>query len=238
MIFLTSLQAYQENELGKAKENVVKYSETNEHYEAQILALQRENNEAYEKLKTTENTLLELSQKIVEVEEENLIINELKMHINQLDAEVTDKTKVRLIFLNQTIILKISFKAIKILNQRLLDVKKSLNEEIKNNSSGSTGSMMSSQPAILIPVNVDNNSNHNHQTIPFNLRKTSNIPTSVVLDEHTTYLKHVLLKFLTTESKHLIRPVSTLLYLTEAEEKLLEEVLEYRNSWFKSKPSY
>lgn len=102
------------------------------------------------------------------------------------------------------------------------------------------GTMMSSQPAILIPVNVDNNSNHhNHQTIPFNLRKTSNIPTSIVLDEvKFSYLKHVVLKFLTTESKHLIRPVSTLLYLTESEEKLLEEVLDYRKSWFKAKPNY
>lgn len=117
-------------------------------------------------------------------------------------------------------------------------MKKSLNEEIKNNNGGLSGSMTSNQPAILIPVNVDNN-NQNHQVAPFNLRKSSNIPTSVVLDEvKFSYLKHVVLKFLTTESKHLIRPVSTLLYLTESEEKLLEEVLEYRKSWFKAKPSY
>jgi GRIP domain len=93
--------------------------------------------------------------------------------------------------------------------------------------------MTSSQPAILIPVNVDNNLH------PFNGRKSSNIPASIVLDDvKFSYLKHVILKFLTTESKHLIKPVSTLLYLTETEEKLLEEVLEYRKSWFKSKPSY
>lgn len=126
--------------------------------------------------------------------------------------------------------------AIKILNQRLFDVKKSLNEEIKNNSGGLSGSMMSNQPAILIPVNVDNS---NHQITPFSLRKISNIPSSVVLDEvKFSYLKHVVLKFLTTESKHLIKPVSTLLYLTDSEEKLLEEVLDYRKSWFKAKPSY
>lgn len=94
--------------------------------------------------------------------------------------------------------------------------------------------MTSSQPAILIPVNVDNNNIH-----PFKGKKSSNIPSSIVLDEvKFSYLKHVVLKFLTTESKHLIKPVSTLLYLTDTEEKLLEEVLEYRKSWFKSKPSY
>lgn len=117
-------------------------------------------------------------------------------------------------------------------------MKKSLNEEIKNNNSGLSGSMTSSQPAILIPVNVDNSSN-NHTIAPFSLRKANNIPSSIVLDDvKFSYLKHVVLKFLTTESKHLIKPVSTLLYLTESEEKLLEEVLDYRKSWFKAKPSY
>lgn len=76
----------------------MKYSETNEVYETQILALQRENNETHEKLKDAEEKLLELSQRIVDVEEENLIINELKTHIDQLDAEVNDKNKVE--FLN------------------------------------------------------------------------------------------------------------------------------------------
>lgn len=96
------------------------------------------------------------------------------------------------------------------------------------------GSMTSNQPAILIPVNVDNN---NH-SLPFHLKKPSNISCPIVLDEvKFSYLKHVILKFLTTNSKCLIRPVSTLLYLTESEEKLLEEVIEYRKSWFGTKPN-
>lgn len=54
-----------------------------------------------------------------------------------------------------------------------------------------------------------------------------------------SYLKHVILKFLTSrelEAKHLIRAVSTLLYLNETEEKLLNDTLEYRRSWFGTKP--
>jgi golgin subfamily A member 1 len=54
-----------------------------------------------------------------------------------------------------------------------------------------------------------------------------------------SYLKHVILKFLTSrdiEAKHLIRAISTLLYLSETEEKLLYDTLEYRRSWFGTKP--
>jgi hypothetical protein len=125
----------------------------------------------------------------------------------------------------------------------LFDVKKTLQEEIKNNSSGINGSITSNQPAILIPMNVDNN-NSNNQSIPFNLSKksSSNLAAgqTVVLDDvKLSYLKHVVLKFLTTESKHLIKPVSTLLYLSHSEEKLLEDVIEYRKSWkmFSNKPN-
>lgn len=49
------------------------------------------------------------------------------------------------------------------------------------------------------------------------------------------YLKHVILKFLTSrelEAKHLVKAVSTLLYLTNDEEKLIFDTLNWRMSWF------
>jgi len=39
------------------------------------------------------------------------------------------------------------------------------------------------------------------------------------------------------QGKHLVRAVSTLLKLTKAEEKFLLEMLEWRNSWFRSRPN-
>lgn len=52
-----------------------------------------------------------------------------------------------------------------------------------------------------------------------------------------SYLKHVILKFLTSRDsqKHLIRAMSTLLYLSDSEEKLLTDTLDYRRSWFGTK---
>uniref|UniRef100_A0A8C6WMZ2 Golgin subfamily A member 1 n=1 Tax=Neogobius melanostomus TaxID=47308 RepID=A0A8C6WMZ2_9GOBI len=54
------------------------------------------------------------------------------------------------------------------------------------------------------------------------------------------YLKHVILKFMScreAEAFHLIRAVSVLLNFTREEEDLLKQTLEYKMSWFGSKPS-
>ncbi|XP_063753031.1 golgin subfamily A member 1 isoform X2 [Eleginops maclovinus] len=54
------------------------------------------------------------------------------------------------------------------------------------------------------------------------------------------YLKHVVLKFMScreAEAFHLIRAVSVLLNFTREEEDMLKQTLEYKMSWFGSKPS-
>lgn len=81
--------------MSQTREKLSKYNETNEDVGANILALQRENNEAIEKLKLTEGRLKEFSQRICELEEETLMIDTLKAQVEQLDEEVADKNKVR-----------------------------------------------------------------------------------------------------------------------------------------------
>lgn len=87
--------------------------------------------------------------------------------------------------------------------------------------------MPSTAPAILIPCNDNNN---------LTFGKSNNTGTVEMDEVKFSYLKHVVLKFLTSreiEAKHLIRAISTLLYLTETEEKLLYDTLEYRRGgWF------
>uniref|UniRef100_A0A8D0EHU4 Golgin subfamily A member 1 n=1 Tax=Strix occidentalis caurina TaxID=311401 RepID=A0A8D0EHU4_STROC len=54
------------------------------------------------------------------------------------------------------------------------------------------------------------------------------------------YLKHVVLKFMScreSEAFHLIKAVSVLLNFSQEEENMLKETLEYKMSWFGSKPS-
>ena len=53
------------------------------------------------------------------------------------------------------------------------------------------------------------------------------------------YLKHVIFKFFTSreyEAQHLTRAISALLKFTSDEEKLLQEHLEWKMSWFGAKP--
>ncbi|XP_066112328.1 golgin subfamily A member 1 [Saccopteryx bilineata] len=54
------------------------------------------------------------------------------------------------------------------------------------------------------------------------------------------YLKHVVLKFMScreSEAFHLIKAVSVLLNFSQEEENMLRETLEYKMSWFGSKPA-
>lgn len=125
-------------------------------------------------------------------------------------------------------------------------MKKTLQEEIKSSNSGTIGSLGCNSPAILTPTNYDNNNLISLQTttMAFSSRKcgNNNISGPVVMDEvNFRYLKHVILKFLTSrelEAKHLIRAVSTLLHLSPEEEKLIADTLNWKTSWFGSKPEF
>lgn len=58
-------------------------------------------------------------------------------------------------------------------------------------------------------------------------------------DVNFKYLKHVIIKFLTSreyEAQHLTRAVATLLKFSPEEEKLLHDTIEWKMSWFGSKP--
>lgn len=200
----------------------------------QFLTIQDEFQESLAKMRNEIIDLhVSLEEKIKEIEKKNFIITELQLQNDKLDSEITDKGKVsrNSVFhcgwlTNVACVNCVTFQAIKILNQRLFDVKKTLQEEIRNKANGSCDAMQSTAPAILIPCNDNNKSNFK-----------SNSSGSVEMDEvKFSYLKHVVLKFLTSreiEAKHLIRAISTLLYLTETEEKLLYDTLEYRRGgWF------
>lgn len=59
-------------------------------------------------------------------------------------------------------------------------------------------------------------------------------------DINFKYLKHVIIKFLTSreyEAQHLTRAVSTLLKFSPEEEKLLHDTLAWKMSWFGTRPN-
>ncbi|XP_039439644.1 golgin subfamily A member 1 [Culex pipiens pallens] len=190
------------------------------------------------------NTVNELRKQIDELMSTNLEQNAKLASLDSLHVELVDKNKI-----------------IKILNQRLVDMKKTLAEEINNNNNGTQPTNHSDrilersnsrekqemvgnkqQNGSAISHNVSSMTTINLHASHNGTQKSSPNPASgtIVMDEvNFRYLKHVIIKFLTSrevEAKHLIKAVSALLKLSFEEEKLLQDTLTRKISWFGSRP--
>ncbi|CAH1108960.1 unnamed protein product [Psylliodes chrysocephalus] len=162
----------------------------------------------------------EISQQM-ELVRQDMRRQEKEMHelLNKLTSLEEDNLK-----------LKESIHNIKTLQLRLADMKKTLQQELRTpgNPNYHSDLMDLNSAAILTPTQVS----------------TRNFPSMVRRDDEDVnfkYLKHVVLKFLTSkeyEAQHLIKAISTLLKFTSDEEKLIQDTIEWRKSWFGSKPRY
>ncbi|XP_055384573.1 golgin subfamily A member 1 [Condylostylus longicornis] len=205
-------------------------------------------------LNHTTNELNDIKQKSIEL---NTVINNQSDRIAQVDSltnELNEKNK-----------------SIKILNQRLTDLKKTIQSELQcktNSSYYSENNTLSSTNTTINLINSEKNCNNiefsktsnglsnstTNSNITCNFNNNSR-PQSVgsnssggvtggpiIMDEvNFKYLKHVIVKFLTSrevEARHLIRAVATLLHLTTDEEKLLHDTLNWKMSWFGTKPDH
>ncbi|KAH0564091.1 golgin subfamily A member 1-like [Cotesia glomerata] len=144
---------------------------------------------------------LELDRKLNQDTEKSL-----KNNLANLEDQINDKNKT-----------------IKVLQQRLADMKKTLQRELRVPSSSFDND---DSAAILTPSSS--------KTV------TAKHPNSQEEDVNFKYLKHVLIKFLTSreyEALHLTRAVATLLHFSPEEERLLQETLEWKMSWFGTRPN-
>ncbi|XP_055547752.1 golgin subfamily A member 1 [Wyeomyia smithii] len=194
------------------------------------------------------STVNELRKQIDELMSTNLEQNAKLASLDSLHVELVDKNKI-----------------IKILNQRLVDMKKTLQEEINSNNNnggsatGNTTNHYSNNPEKELehiafrdksetPVGIGRqHSNgaigHSHPHVNHNgtqKNATGAARGTIVMDEvNFRYLKHVIIKFLTSrevEARQLVKAVATLLQLTYEEERLLQETLTWKKSWFGSRP--
>lgn len=131
-------------------------------------------------------------------------------------------------------------KTIKLLQQRLADMKKTLQKELKGQelglASGLSPLVSRKSPAIFPPPLPEPQTK---PSITSSDGTDSDNDWNVLEPVNFKYLKHVLFKFLTSreyEAQHLTRAVSTLLKLSPDEDKLLKETMEWKMSWFGSKP--
>ncbi|NWT18752.1 GOGA1 protein, partial [Vireo altiloquus] len=114
-------------------------------------------------------------------------------------------------------------KMIKQLQQRMTELKKTLQKELKIRPDIEVPELRANSEVPNASVTVTNNSDLNDSR-----------------EINFEYLKHVVLKFMScreSEAFHLIKAVSVLLNFSQEEENMLKETLEYKMSWFGSKPS-
>ncbi|XP_057688821.1 golgin subfamily A member 1 isoform X1 [Corythoichthys intestinalis] len=134
-------------------------------------------------------------------------------------------------------------RTIKQLQQRMAELKRTLQKELKlkpepeeETKEKITESLVVKQETVCAePPAV---SSPSLSTASTTVTNTSNLNDSREINFE--YLKHVVLKFMSSgdaEAYQLIRAVSVLLSFTREEEDMLKETLEYKMSWFGSKPS-
>ncbi|NWS70503.1 GOGA1 protein, partial [Crotophaga sulcirostris] len=116
-------------------------------------------------------------------------------------------------------------KVIKQLQQRMAELKKTLQKELKIRPDSEVPEVREKANSEVpnASVTVTNNSDLNDSR-----------------EINFEYLKHVVLKFMScreSEAFQLIKAVSVLLNFSQEEENMLKETLEYKMSWFGSKPS-
>ncbi|NXU53995.1 GOGA1 protein, partial [Turnix velox] len=133
---------------------------------------------------------------------------ELQKENRELEQQIAEKNKM-----------------IKQLQQRMAELKKTLQKELKIRPEGEV-------PEVREKVNSE---------VPnASVTVTNNSDLNDSREINFEYLKHVVLKFMScreSEAFHLIKAVSVLLNFSQEEENMLKETLEYKMSWFGSKPS-
>ncbi|NXY49389.1 GOGA1 protein, partial [Ceuthmochares aereus] len=154
-------------------------------------------------LHSPENRLVEQNGEVAAAD-----VVQLQKDNRELEQQITEKNKV-----------------IKQLQQRMAELKKTLQKELKIKPDGDVPEVREKANSEVpnASVTVTNNSDLNDSR-----------------EINFEYLKHVVLKFMScreSEAFQLIKAVSVLLNFSQEEENMLKETLEYKMSWFGSKPS-
>uniref|UniRef100_A0A4X2LPW9 Golgin subfamily A member 1 n=1 Tax=Vombatus ursinus TaxID=29139 RepID=A0A4X2LPW9_VOMUR len=176
--------------------------------ELNVLRLQIEEEEEEETLEADDLYPLSSDERTLNGEVDCVDMVQLQKENRDLEQQIVEKNKT-----------------IKQLQQRMLELKKTLQKELKIRPENDIFEVRE-KPNPEVPTastTVTNNSDLNDSR-----------------EINFEYLKHVVLKFMScreSEAFHLIKAVSVLLNFSQEEENMLKETLEYKMSWFGSKPS-
>ncbi|XP_035197356.1 golgin subfamily A member 1 isoform X2 [Oxyura jamaicensis] len=190
------------------------------------------NSQAVEKEETARKEIDELKLQVSDLEESAGALNNEHLHppenrVMEQNGEIAAADVIQLQKDNRELEQQIveKNKMIKQLQQRMTELKKTLQKELKIRPDSEVPEVREKTNSEVpnTSVTVTNNSDLNDSR-----------------EINFEYLKHVVLKFMScreSEAFHLIKAVSVLLNFSQEEENMLKETLEYKMSWFGSKPS-
>ncbi|KAJ8038628.1 Golgin subfamily A member 1 [Holothuria leucospilota] len=204
--------------LGVLRENITQRETLCKQYEEQIKQLEQRLDAKHSELESHQVGSEEIGQKNQKLEDK----------VKELEEQLAERNKT-----------------IKMQQQRLSDLKKTLQRELKvqatvagNDSSdeiskgnenhekyeptpGPKETPSAVQSVRSVPMNSYSNSPMDYREINFQ------------------YLRHVVFKFMSgtdVECMHLLKAVSVVLEFTQQEQKIIRETLEWKNSWFGQRP--
>ncbi|XP_076424876.1 golgin subfamily A member 1 isoform X4 [Peromyscus maniculatus bairdii] len=151
---------------------------------------------------------LQVSEGTPNGEVEAMDLEQLQKEKQDLEQQLTEKNKI-----------------MKQMQQRMLELKKTLQKELKIRPDSELFEVRE-KTGPEIPNMAPS--------------VTNNADLTDAREINFEYLKHVVLKFMScreSEAFHLIKAVSVLLNFSQEEENMLKETLEYKMSWFGSKPA-
>ncbi|NWZ89498.1 GOGA1 protein, partial [Nesospiza acunhae] len=217
----------------KQKEELNQLSQDHEAVLLQVHQLQLDiearQSQAVEIEETARKEIDELKLQVLELEESTRALNNEHLPSPEMvveqNGEVAAADVVQLQKDNRELEQQIAEKnkMIKQLQQRMAELKKTLQKELKIRPDSEVPELRANSEVPNASVTVTNNSDLNDSR-----------------EINFEYLKHVVLKFMScreSEAFHLIKAVSVLLNFSQEEENMLKETLEYKMSWFGSKPA-
>uniref|UniRef100_A0A673G5W9 Golgin subfamily A member 1 n=1 Tax=Sinocyclocheilus rhinocerous TaxID=307959 RepID=A0A673G5W9_9TELE len=240
-----ALEKYQDSSMRKFQDqNETFQSNRAKMAEGMSLALEKKDQEWMEKLAILEQEKLSLAARLDEMTEQSLSLFQKRDDLDELEGfQQQELAKVKHMLLRREE--QLSQREKEVLVQQKLkpdpdsEMKERLQEGRQERSADKTVS------ETQMPATAPTSAPGLPQTsgpppITSNTTVTNSSDLTDTREINFEYLKHVVLKFMScreAEAFQLIRAISVLLHFTKEEEDMLKQTLEYKMSWFGSKPT-
>uniref|UniRef100_L7M2C2 Golgin subfamily A member 1 n=1 Tax=Rhipicephalus pulchellus TaxID=72859 RepID=L7M2C2_RHIPC len=228
-------------ELAKLKQLLASAEMENKRLMKELEARQHQADEQQSRLEEEvtqlQESLQSATEKVKQLEKEaaanasnNTSVSDLESKVAVLEDQVSEKNKM-----------------LKLQHQRISDMKKTLQKELKSHQGVATVTAVlntEGSPSSDVPPPVDHGGSAGDSAAAKagtaqDAAQPRRSDSKLEDDINFKYLKHVVFKFMTSkeyEAQHLIRAVSVLLRFTADEEQMIREHLDWKYSWFGTRP--